>query len=555
MNCAAAAPQSWTMPEHVCQKVEHLPTASGPGLCIDAPDRCTAHGVAHMWECYNDLPSQEWVYDAKSGQLRSSRGICLATAGSATSGSSVFMNHCQPGKESQFWTYNASSNVLEGQNGLCLAAALPRVDGSPLYMLACDPENPLQQFRLTPTQCSMGDNTFCHSCDSTFRAPPAKDYADELNGVRVDDVCIDSANGPGGTHSVFVIGDWGGIAGGEGPVPAKKDVLKREFVEGIDDWAQRKVAITMQKMAAKSRPDYILNMGDNFYWSGILAKCGTKIQHVWQPASQWADVFESIYKGEGLDGIPWLGVLGNHDYGGFMFTAAWDQAISYTWNQPEGGRWLTPAQYWRSRAFYPDFSVDYFFVDSNYQDTVVEVDNQHNICGTNNDDNDNCGPERPRNRADCPIWFKELWIEQSKWLRKGLQESPTDWQIVVTHFPTFSGREFWMELAHKYGIDLFLTGHNHDLELYHLETTNPFRPTALVVSGGGGGIMSEGAPLVDGEDSQYGFFELRLSRAEIEILGYSHGGQTRYQTFLHPRQPSHVAPRLTSLSTLNFRVK
>jgi len=248
-------------------------------------------------------------------------------------------------------------------------------------------------------------------------------------------------------------------------------------------------------------------------------------------------------------------VLGNHDYGGFMFTAAWDQAISYTWNQPKGGRWLTPAQYWRSRVFYPDFSVDYFFVDSNYQDTVREVDEEHNICGSHNGDNDNCGAERPNSRADCPVWFKELWLEQSAWLRKGLEESSTNWQVIVTHFPTFYGREFWMEMAARYGIDLFLTGHNHDLELFHLEAKNPFRPSALVVSGGGGGIVSEGVPHVDGSDSQYGFFELRLARAEIEILSYSHGGQRRHQTFLHPRPPSNRAPRLTSQSTLHYKMK
>merc|ERR1719323_1227785 len=174
--------------------------------------------------------------------------------------------------------------------------------------------------------------------------------------------------------------------------------MKRDFVVGVDDWAQRKVAITMQKQAAKSRPDYFLNVGDNFYWSGVDAKCGTKIWDVGEPSAQFRDIFENVYKGDGLDGKPWLGVLGNHDYGGFLYTSAWDQAISYTWNQPEGGRWLTPAQYWRSRVFYPDFSVDYFFVDSNYQDAVREVITEHNICGDHNAENDNCGPERPRNR-------------------------------------------------------------------------------------------------------------------------------------------------------------
>lgn len=398
----------------------------------------------------------------------------------------------------------------------------------------------------------MGEDDFCQPCDDVFRPPEPKTYAHELNGVRVDDVCIGSRDR--GMHSVFVIGDWGGLITPEGPVPAKKPTLKREFVKGVDDWAQRKVAEVMRKRAKTSRPDYVLNMGDNFYWSGVDAPCGSAIWEAPEPSEQFRKIFEEVYKGEGLDGKTWLGVLGNHDYGGFLYSKAWDQAIGYTWtqNQGKGGRWLTPAQYWRSRVFYPDFSVDYFFIDSNYQDTVLEVDNDHNICGEKNKDDDSCGAERPFNRADCPVWFRELWAEQSKWLHKGLKESSTDWLIVVSHFPAFYGKEYWMQLSHKYGIDLFLSGHNHDLEMYHLEGTNPFRPTAVVVSGGGGGITSEGTPELDGDDNQYGFFELRLSRTEIEVLGISHSGKLRYQTFVHQRPPSHVPPRLYN-SQLHFQ--
>lgn len=376
------------------------------------------------------------------------------------------------------------------------------------------------------------------NCVEGFKSPAPPRSAVDYNGIELPPFCIKKI----GLHKVFVIGDWGGVLGPHGPKPANQR-SKEWFLKGVDDRAQQRVAAQMQERAKHHAPDYILSMGDTFYWSGLDIKCGVAPAFQITPTGQLEHVFENIYKGEGIDGKPWLGVLGNHDYGGYMFNRGWDQLIYYTWGP--GGRWVMPAQYWRTKVHYPGFSIDYWFVDTNAA-TAHEphADPDHNICSNKHIHKDaGCGEEGPRDVWHCPSWFKTLWEEQQVWLEKGLSESKTTWQIVVTHFPPTWYKAYWEHLSEKYGIDLFLTGHMHHQELHYEDPGNFLYPTAWIISGGGGGITSEGRPNADGIDDQYGFYELTLTKDVIEIKGISHGGLERSHVFLRPRVPGQVSER------------
>jgi len=374
---------------------------------------------------------------------------------------------------------------------------------------------------------------FPDDCKEGFRTPPAPELATHYNGVRLPPTCFKKK----GPHRVYVIADWGGVLGPHGPVPASQRA-PGDFVKGVDDKAQTKVAAQMRERAKDNPPDYFLNAGDNFYWAGLDTKCGLVPAFAYTPTGQFQWVFEEVYKGKGIDGKPWLGVLGNHDYGGYKFNAGWDQNIAYTWGP--GGRWVTPAQYWSANVHYPGFSVDYFFVDSNFVEAQEpNADPEHNICSKEHvdPDKDGCGKLGIKNVWECPGWFKHLWKEQVPWLEHALNSSQATWQVVVTHFPPTWNTGYWQSVTEKYGIDLMVTGHMHHQEIHYEDPGNFLFPTAWMISGGGGGITSEGRPNPLGIDDQYGFFELTLSKEIIEITGISHGGFIRNRNFVRPRQP------------------
>merc|ERR1719362_213012 len=391
----------------------------------------------------------------------------------------------------------------------------------------------------------MPEELIALECGRRFIAPSmAPIKATDLNGIALPPVCYPEPTGP---RHVFVIGDWGGVSSNPGapPVPAdhRSKFFKshhREFVVGADNCAQQNVAKQMIKRSMTSLPDYILNVGDNFYWGGIQVKCGAPPRRCEDATGQWDRVFESIYLGPGLDGKQWLGILGNHDFGGYLFTNGWDQAIAYTWaaGGKTTGRWMTPALYWKGKVHYADFAVDYFFMDTNVFDAFTPfADPNHNICSRihNPKTGATCGISGPVSVDEYPHWFKRLWDAQVKWLEAGLSQSNAEWQIVVTHFPPEHGQSDWTRLVQKYGIDLVITGHRHQQEVHYMEDGNFLRPTPYIVSGGGGGITSEATPTANGTDDMYGFMDLTMTRLEIMIEAISHGGQIRSTTCITPR--------------------
>merc|ERR1712066_434268 len=62
--------------------------------------------------------------------------------------------------------------------------------------------------------------------------------------------------------------------------------------------------------------------------------------------------------------------------------------------------------------------------------------------------------------------------------------------------------------------------------------------------------MGEGLPRVDGNDDQYGFFDVTISKSAIKLEGISHGGILRSTTVIAPRvRPTSTTSTTTSTNT------
>mmetsp|Transcript_51189 Transcript_51189/g.105879 ORF Transcript_51189/g.105879 Transcript_51189/m.105879 type:complete len:548 (+) Transcript_51189:38-1681(+) len=365
------------------------------------------------------------------------------------------------------------------------------------------------------------------------------------------------------TKHIFALGDWGSLLGAgsgapkatiqykgghtpgphtmarhRGPGCSTKEMTdcfgatalcptNCHFSPEVDLHAQTLVATQMKKRAPESNPDFVLNVGDNFYWGGIETECGHPMSQIHpQTQAQFKVIFEDIYNGPGLDGKPWLSVFGNHDLGGFQFNKAWDQQIAYTF---ASDRWRLPAMYWLQRVEYTDqnFAAEFLMIDSNAMDVKpYDADPEHNLCGRlHNPTGASCAATGgPKDLSECFRWFWDLWSkEQKPWVEQKLQASDADWQIIITHFQCGTQAEWFKRLRQKFGLDLLVTGHTHTQQVFH--NSGLLGGMTCFITGGGGGIVSEG-DATPYRSSQYGFFDMTISKEKIVLESINHNGVT-----------------------------
>ena len=248
----------------------------------------------------------------------------------------------------------------------------------------------------------------------------------------------------------------------------------------------------MAKKAAADPVAFVLVLGDNFYPSGVSSVTD----------DQWQEKFETMYSTTSLQ-VPFYAVLGNHDY-----YSNPEAEVEYA---KTSGRWRMPSRYYSfTKAVDDSTSAEFFCLDTTPLDAekVEELEEGHAV-----------------DSVDYRI--------QMSWLERQLQLSNSRWKIVVGHHALYSGgvhgnNKGLIALLEpvflKYRVDLYLSGHDHDLEM-----KKPINGIHYVVSGGGGTHRS----VTWGDNAFYaatnmGFTWFRISAHDLVIEFLKKDGTLEY---------------------------
>ncbi|KAL8164586.1 UNVERIFIED_CONTAM: Tartrate-resistant acid phosphatase type 5 [Gekko kuhli] len=203
-------------------------------------------------------------------------------------------------------------------------------------------------------------------------------------------------------------------------------------------YTDREVAVSEEMAATVSAAgaDFILSLGDNFYYSGVNDLYDKRFQ----------ETFETVFRAPSLRDVPWYVIAGNHDHLGNVSAQIAYSKISK--------RWRFPKPYYRLRFKVPG---------SNATVAILMIDTV-TICGNSDDFHD-----------EQPLGPKDLGVARSQlsWLRKQMARSKEDYLLVAGHYPVWSvGKhgptaclvKLLQPLLQQHKATAYLCGHDHNLQ-------------------------------------------------------------------------------------------
>lgn len=236
-----------------------------------------------------------------------------------------------------------------------------------------------------------------------------------------------------GLTSFVTLGDWGGAA--------------LEDYHKTDELA---VAKTLGTSAESLNAQFLVNVGDNFYYYGVNSTTD----------SQWQTTFEDVYTQKSLS-IPWYSILGNHDYG-------YNPAAQLQYKSPVNDRWVMPARYYTKRVEIGTSGnyISFVFLDASPCQAAYRSPDKSGW--------DPCGGDYP-GPADCKFNANVLAQDCGKqltWLQAQVKNIPAnDWKIAVSHAPFDElDVEDLTAVLQASKFDMYLNGHVHNLALYSLDS-------------------------------------------------------------------------------------
>jgi tartrate-resistant acid phosphatase type 5 len=278
---------------------------------------------------------------------------------------------------------------------------------------------------------------------------------------------------------ILMVGDWG---------------------YDTDQRGQMAVASAMRKYAQQHsvHAQALFMLGDN--WYGALSG-GAK-------SPRWQTQFEEMYPAQDF-ACPAYAVLGNHDYQNWPGNKVEDE-LEYA--RTGKSRFTMPARWYTFEFPAKSPLVTFIALDSN----VPHAD------------------ESTGHGRDFTLTAQQH-AEQIAWLETELKRPRmTPYLAVLAHHPVYSDGPHgdhavlirdWDPLFRKYGVQLYLAGHDHDLQ--HLEFEG--HPTSFFLSGGGGADLynlkiqeSARGPFAE---KIYGFSQLSMTREKMTLRHLNSDGR------------------------------
>ncbi len=296
------------------------------------------------------------------------------------------------------------------------------------------------------------------------------------------------------------LGSFPGLGGSVPSDPAAAQLLILGDWGYEDKTAQSQVATGLCAYAKQHsvHPQALLMLGDN--WYGELAG-GAR-------SNRWQTQFEEMYPASEFP-CPAYAVLGNHDYQRWPESKV-DAELEYA---RISKRWTMPSRWYRFEFPTKNPLVTFLALDSN----MPRAD----------------GKEKPgRDFTLTP----QQQAEQLAWFEAELKRPrTTPFLSVIAHHPVYSDGPHgdhpvlirdWDPLFRKYHVDLFMAGHDHDLQ--HLEFEG--HPTSHFLSGGGGADLYSLTvdPSQRGPYAQkvYGFSHVSVTARQMTLRHLDQTGNT-----------------------------
>lgn len=260
----------------------------------------------------------------------------------------------------------------------------------------------------------------------------------------------------------------------------------------------------------KISPDALFMLGDNFY--------GDMYDDV--NSTRWKTQFEDMYP-ESMFNCRAYAIPGNHDY---ELRPISKYLVELAYSNAGGTRWTMPAQWY-----------SFLFPQPNPVMKVIALDSNMPF------------PNGATTQGTFYAMQESERIAQLAWLESELAAPRTvPFLVVMGHHPVYSDGPHgdhpilvrdWDPLFRKYGVHLYIAGHDHDLQ--HLEFSG--HPTSFFMSGGGGAALYN----IPGKSAARGPYARKIfgfshMRATADLLTIRHLDQNGDLLHKFTKAPDHT---------------